>query len=264
MHNKNGANAQTHLVASAMSYDAAGRLLSITKTVNSTMNGVTVNAAPMPVLTNQYDELGQLKQKTLGAGMETLSYEYNARGWLLGINRPFAKSASSGTNYFGFDLGYDKTAIVNGDGQTIGNYTLASYNGNVAGTVWKSKGDNQLRKYDYSYDIVNRLTAADFNQQTGAQFNKTAGIDFGVSGMSYDANGNISAMSQKGWLPGGSRETDNLAYTYLNNNNSNRLMHVIDNSAYNTNTPQTTLGDFHYTGSKTATSVDMAMMPTGM
>jgi RHS repeat-associated protein len=256
VHNKNGANAQTHLVASAMSYDAAGRLLSTTKTVNSTINGVTVNAAPVPVLTNQYDELGQLKQKTLGAGMETLAYEYNARGWLLGINRSFAKSASSGTNYFGFDLGYDKTAIVNGDGQTIGNYTLASYNGNVAGTVWKSKGDNQVRKYDYSYDVVNRLTAADFNQQTGGQFNKTAGLDFGVSGMSYDANGNITTMSQKGWLPGGSRETDNLAYTYLNNNNSNRLMHVIDNSAYNTNTPQTTLGDFHYTGSKSATSVD--------
>ncbi|MEI9806768.1 MAG: hypothetical protein WDO16_02180 [Bacteroidota bacterium] len=41
----------------------------------------------------------------------------------------------------------------------------------------------KLRKYDFTYDAVNRLTGADFNQLTGNSFSKNAGIDFSVSGL---------------------------------------------------------------------------------
>ena len=63
----------------------------------------------------EYDKLGRLKKKTLspaggtgGNPLETLAYDYNIRGWVLGMNRDYSRDASN-TNWFGFDLGYDKT-----------------------------------------------------------------------------------------------------------------------------------------------------------
>ncbi len=53
-------------------------------------------------------------------------------------------------------------------------------------------------------------------------------------------------------MPGGSLTIDNLTYNYLNGNLSNKLQNVIDNA----NNPQSKLGDFHYTGTKTQASVD--------
>ena len=56
--------------------------------------------------------------------LESLTYDYNLRGWLLGTNLDYAKSTSSSSNYFGFDLGYDKTSITPSGGSSIGNYAL--------------------------------------------------------------------------------------------------------------------------------------------
>ena len=46
--------------------------------------------------------------------------------------------------------------------------------------------------------ILNRLTGADFNQYTGGTFNKSAGVNFSVSNLTFDGNGNILSMNQKG------------------------------------------------------------------
>jgi RHS repeat-associated protein len=162
---------------------------------------------------------------------------------MLGANRDYAKSTNSTDKYFGFDLGYDKTTIA-----SLGSYAAAQYNGNIGGMVWKSTGDDEVRKYDFGYDRVNRLTAADFNQYTGS-FNKTAGIDFSVSSLSYDANGNILTQSQKGWKVSGSNFIDQLTYSYTTN--TNKLLGVTD--ANNDNTSK--LGDFKY-DANTKTSTD--------
>ncbi|HWC52497.1 MAG TPA: RHS repeat-associated core domain-containing protein, partial [Chitinophagaceae bacterium] len=95
-----------------------------------------------------------------------------------------------------------------------------------------------LRKYDFTYDAVNRLTGADFNQLNSNSFSKAAKIDFSVSGLTYDANGNILSMNQKGWKLGGSATIDSLLYTYISN--SNKLLNVIDRK----NDTTTKLGDF--------------------
>ena len=136
--------------------------------------------------------------------IDSIVYDYNIRGWLLGANRNYARSTTSNSNYFGFDLGYEKTAITTSSGSSLGNYTTAQYNGNIAGMVWKSTGDDQLRKYDYSYDAMNRLLSADFNQYSSSSFNKTAGLDFSTSNLSYDANGNLLSQWQRGWKITGS------------------------------------------------------------
>jgi RHS repeat-associated protein len=229
-HQKGGETVQDYHIGTKNNYDDLGRIVSIEKNINE--NGWK------KLSQLSYDALGQLKTKKLspdynsGAGLETLTYDYNIRGWLLGANREYAKSTATGTNYFGFDLGYDKQTL-NG----LGSYAASQFNGNITGTVWKSKGDNEVRKYDFSYDAVNRLMGADFNQYSGG-FNKNAGIDFTVSNLSYDANGNILSQDQKGWKVSGSDYIDQLRYTYTAG--SNRLQNVIDES----NEVNTRLGDF--------------------
>jgi RHS repeat-associated protein len=211
-HQKAGTNPQTHIIVTKLEYDNLNRLLTVKKAISSNINGVTVNKPEQLIVQNEYDKAGQLKKKKLGAAgkLESLEFEYNIRGWLLGTNRNYVKGAAS-ANYFGFELGYEKTAnIISGQ-----SYATPQYNGNISGTTWKGAGDGEKRKYDFSYDAANRLTGADFNQYTANTFNKTAGLDFSVSNLTYDANGNIKTMTQAGWKIGtGSAPIDQLTYSY--------------------------------------------------
>jgi len=234
-HQKNGTNAQTHTVTTTMSYDSAGRLLTIGKAISSVVGGQTITKATQTVATSAYNELGQLKNKNLGS-IDNLAYDYNIRGWVTGINKSYLNSATG--NYFGMQLAYD-----NGSSAAPGTYySNLQYNGNLAGTIWKSAGDGVARKYAFTYDAVNRLTGADFNQYNGSSFDKSGGIDFSVSGLNYDANGNILSMKQVGFKVGGSGTIDSLTYSYMNSGASNKLAGVTDGS----NDQNSKLGDFHY------------------
>ncbi len=247
-HELSGGNAQTTISLSKLTYDSLQRITKTEKKISHTQ----VQSGAMPsawtVMSEvEYDALGQLKKKKLGdTPVETLTYDYNIRGWMLGANRGYVKDTASTTNWFGFDLGYDKTAMtINGSGQS---YSVAQYNGNISGMLWRSSGDDQLRKYDFTYDAANRFLSADFNQYTNAGFNKNAGIDFSVSNMAYDVNGNILSMKQRGLKGLGSVTIDSLGYSYYTN--SNRLQAVVDGA----NDNSSKLGDFKYdAGSKTST-----------
>jgi hypothetical protein len=84
------------------------------------------------------------------------------------------------------ELAYDNATSITGT-----TYTTPAYNGNIAGVIWRSSGDGINRKYDFTYDNVNRLTGADFNQFAGSRWGKTSdgsspiAIDFSVSGLGY-------------------------------------------------------------------------------
>jgi RHS repeat-associated protein len=220
VHSNPAANGMQVRVKTNMEYDHAGRIKEIWKTMND-------NAATKKLIArHQYNELGQLQNKKLspdfnsGAGLETLAYDYNIRGWLLGVNRNYINNGTG--NYFGFELGYDNpTAIVSSS-----SYATPQHNGNISGTTWKSRGDDELRKYDFTYDNVNRLTGADFNQYTGGSFNKTAGVDFSVSNLNYDENGNILTLKQMGLKGVSSALIDDLSYSYFTN--TNKLKAVTD------------------------------------
>lgn len=255
-HQKNGTNAQSHTVLTKMGYDAMGRLLTTTKTLSSLINGQTINVPEKTIATNSYNELGQLQNKSEGNSIESLAYEYNIRGWLLGVNRNFVKDAA--TNYFGFELGYNNpTGIVAGS-----SYVNPQFNGNISGTIWKSKGDGEKRKYDFTYDNVNRLTGADFNQLFsngwGKQDPNSASnkIDFSTSNLAYDANGNILSMQQQGWKLGGSVMIDSMIYAYMNGGVSNKLLAVtesatigsMDNKLGDFTDKNRTLDDYTYDG----------------
>jgi RHS repeat-associated protein len=214
-------------VLTKMTYDHAGRLLTIRKSVNGETEKLTAQ--------NSYDELGQLKKKELGkksdnSFLETLDFTYNIRGWLNSVNKDFAINNGTNANnrYFGMELSYDY------------GFTQNQLNGNIGGMKWRSKGDGEQRAYGFDYDNVNRLLKADFNQNNSG-WNTNAGIDFSVAGLSYDANGNIGNMTQKGWKLTGSSIIDQLTYGYVSN--SNRLNSVTD-PTYNDYTSK--LGDFKY------------------
>jgi RHS repeat-associated protein len=269
-HSKGGTNSQMHTILTKMEYDHLGRVLYARKQITSIVGGQTVSSPEKTILQNSYDELGQLKTKKIGnkpnsvTELETLSYDYNIRGWLLGVNRGYISGATPPTAtsgpYFGFELAYDKTtgAIP---GKT---YTAAQFNGNIAGTEWKSKGDGVNRQYDYGYDNVNRLLNADFKQvNPDGSFNNTIvnynlkmgdGINYTTA---YDANGNIKQLQQWGLKINASTQIDNLTYNYTPN--SNKLLNVIDAS----NDATTKLGDFRASAlyqttvpTKTTTTVD--------
>jgi len=238
-----GAGAQTNVVLSQLTYDDMGRLAKTEKKIsNSQVNGGNLPADWTATAENQYDALGQLKNKKLspgfnnGAGLETLSYDYNIRGWLLGINKGYLGSSSTASAYFGMELGYDK------DGYT-GNGSK-QYNGNIGASVWRSQGDGVQRKYEYGYDNASRLLKADFTQQESGGWNNGT-VNFNVKmgdgitpTTAYDANGNIKAMQQWGLKISGSALIDDLKYSYYDNSNKLKSVQDVQNDAL------TRLGDF--------------------
>jgi RHS repeat-associated protein len=231
---KNGNNAQSHIISNKLNYDGAGRLLTAYKNIDNA-------PGDQLIATSTYNELGQLQNKAEGNSIENLAYAYNIRGWLSSINKNYL--AGTANNYFGMELAYDKTTAAVGSTS----YTAAQFNGNIGGMIWKSKGDGINRKYDFTYDNVNRLTAANFVQNTSGSTWDNGYIDFTTNNLSYDANGNIINMNQKGFKVGGSTLIDQLSYTYQAN--SNKLSQVNDA----VNDPNSKLGDFHYSGTKQAT-----------
>jgi hypothetical protein len=185
---KAGTLPQTTVMISKFTYDELLRMVKLEKKISNTnikVSGVIGGmTAYKTTVQQEYDALGQLKKKIIspagspdGFPLETLNYDFNIRGWILGVNRSFINDASN--NKFGFELGYEKTnSIVNG-----GVYGTAQFNGNISGSTWKSFGDQEKRKYNFSYDKVNRLTGADFSQFSSSGFNLNDKIDFSVKAL---------------------------------------------------------------------------------
>lgn len=216
-------------IRTRMLYDHAGRPTDMWKQLN--------DGAEKRIVQHSYDELGQLKNKKLapdytGGGLESLDYEYNIRGWLIGVNKDYV-AATTSNRYFGFTLGYDA------------GFSELQYNGNISGSRWRSKGDGKQRAFGYDYDAANRLMKADFSQLSGSAWNQADGLNFNVkmgdgtnASSAYDANGNIKQMQQWGLKLNISEQIDDLRYSYYEN--SNRLKSVTDLE----NLANTMLGDF--------------------
>lgn len=190
-------------------YDNQNRLLTQSQKINNQTEEIIVS--------NKYDELGQLIQKGVGGKLsaanrlQTVDYTYNIRGWLKGINDTGLNNAAitmGAGDLFGFKINYNKPVA----GASL-------YNGNISQTFWKTTNpiDTSLRNYTYSYDALNRLTSAVDNL---ARYNES---------LSYDKNGNILSLIRKGNTDANATNfgtMDNLIYTYL----GNRLNTVEDSS----------------------------------
>nr|WP_067063147.1 DUF6443 domain-containing protein [Mucilaginibacter sp. L294] len=181
----------------------------------------------------EYDHLGRntLKQWTAGLNLQ----EYNMGG---AINHIACRN-------------YDQDTVFNEELFYYRGFQSKHYNGNIAGVIWRGK-DRVKSAYGYSYDNMNRLTHAEFNQYDGHNWNKSAGIDLTASSITYDLNGNIKTMKQMGRPTisiGSSILMDNLTYTYTPN--SNQLRNVKDAGIANS-----TLPDFKDDVTGNSTSVE--------
>lgn len=171
------------------------------------------------IVSNTYDELGQLISKNVGGidttgaiGLQKVDYTYNIRGWLKQIN----DVNTIGNDLFAFKISYNDPV----------NATTALYNGNISETHWKTANDNILRTYEYFYDKLNRLTNAIYKNEASIL------NSYGES-LTYDKNGNIQTLNRAGGLedPMYVYEIDILKYTY-HPQNKNQLIMVADTSGF--------------------------------
>ncbi|QHS62868.1 DUF6443 domain-containing protein [Chitinophaga agri] len=192
-------------------YDHADRLLTITKRLNDDASLERI------ITSDSYDELGRLGLRRLGVSssgdiIDTLNYTYNIRGWLQGINKSYVNNDASTSNWFGQELSYDY------------GFTIKQYSGNTTGVTWKTRS-NSPSAYGFNFDKANRLTGAYFSQKASGSWLQ-GDKNFSVGNLTYDANGNIRTMLQKGMVGTVSKTIDSLTYTYPSN--SNRLLAVKD------------------------------------
>lgn len=245
-------------------YDVNGSLVGTAKKINSTSTSYSSSpviqgaqedkdASYKQIASYSYDAFERPLSRTLspgwnnGSGLESLSYSYNVRGWLTGINKAYAlgdqSTVDQWSHYFGIYLGYDNSDGIFSKGQ---------FTGKLTGIQWKSQGDNVQRKYDFGYDFADRLTKADFTQKgsAGESWNNTK-YDFSVKDVSYDANGNLLTMTHMGVLAGAASPVsiDKLTYNYAAN--SNRLTRIDDTG--NAGSFNGTMGDFKDGGNASGT-----------
>lgn len=165
-----------------------------------------------------YDDMGRVKRKSLGDGGEVQDYTYNIRGQLTGINGEYAETGYKAgvSKTFGESLKYDY------------GFTKNRYDGKMAGMVWRGSSMQDMYAYGYDYSQNQDLKRADFNTypMSGTSWNH-ASIDYSVSNIVYDKNGNIMSMNQRGVDPlTGPLDMDILSYNY--NDWGNQLSSVQD------------------------------------
>ncbi|HEV8284264.1 MAG TPA: DUF6443 domain-containing protein, partial [Chitinophagaceae bacterium] len=211
-------------------FDKLGRVISIDKKIGSN--------AFKTISSYDYDDVGRVKTKHLDPNynnpnsglpdLESLNYSFNIHNQITGINKDYALKTpgnySKWSHFFGLYLGYDNRDNV---------FTKAELNGQVTGLLWNTLGDDAQRKYDYRYDNAGRLIKADFMQKDHPNDSWANNkMDFSVKGTSgqitYDLNGNLLNMLQRGVLPGVASpfDIDNLQYSYALY--SNKLQSVTD------------------------------------
>lgn len=200
-------------------YDHAGRLVNTWHQVDGGEQVLLVH--------NEYNELGQLVDKKLHSTdngvsfKQSVDYRYNIKGWLTSLNNadlnPNPANNDDNNDLFGMELAYN---------EALGTGNANLFNGNISGMKWSNNqgvGDVKANAYNYGYDPMNRLKSANFHRLTGVWEQESA---YGVSGISYDLNGNIMSLTRKG--KNGS-DQDLLTYDYgANETRGNQLRWVSD------------------------------------
>lgn len=165
----------------------------------------------------EYDELSRVKEKKVGGAslsspLETIDYSYNIHGWLTGINK---QEFSNATNkLFAFDIRYNDPS----------GSSLPRYSGDISEVNWKSLDNSVQKRYNYTYDNLNRLTFAKYSHPEESIPENS----FYNELLTYDFNGNIKTLKRNApSFYGNNYETiDELNYEY----DGNKLLSVKDDS----------------------------------
>jgi RHS repeat-associated protein len=150
---------------------------------------------------------------------QSVDYRYNIRGWLKSINDSQLTDQSEAIrDLYGMELGYETS---------LGTGNTGMYNGNISAMKWSknlSLGTVKDVAYNYTYDAMNRITAATYKRDSISGWT-SANTHFSESGYSYDLNGNIMGLTRRGY----GSNLDVLAYGYGSGTTaSNKLLTVSD------------------------------------
>ena len=108
----------------------------------------------------------------------------------------------------------------------------AQFNGNIRSMQIRTAGSCEVRRWDYSYDQLNRLTNAHYKARDGSAVNTPWTLAVGrysTTDFTYDFNGNLKSLTRAGktGMVSGMPtygQIDNLTYSYI----GNRLIEVSD------------------------------------
>lgn len=205
IHNKTDDALPILTIVDKFSYDHANRLIKQTQTIGGLTEVIELNS---------YDEIGMLKRKGVGGKdyqerLQVVDYKYNIRRWLREVNN----TTNLGSDLFAFKISYNKTS----------HGASRLFNGNISEIDWRTKSDNQLRWYKFSYDPLNRIKSAIDNKNY-----------YSLSNVDYDSNGNILRLERRGQINNEATNfglMDNISYTY--HDDSNKLIKVEELSGGN-------------------------------
>lgn len=198
----------------SFSYDHMGRILTQNQKIN--------NQTQEKIASNTYDDLGHLITQNVGGkltepALQNVNLTYNIRGWLKSINDSDTDNSNltlSGNDLFGFQINYNDSS------------SGKLYNGNISQILSRTANtDSSIKKYNYTYDSLNRLKLADDNSTNNqGRYNEE---------INYDKNGNINRLVRFGNLDYNATtfgKMDELTYTY---DNGNKIVKVEDLSTSN-------------------------------
>ncbi|WP_288443868.1 DUF6443 domain-containing protein [uncultured Chryseobacterium sp.] len=199
-------------IVEKFTYDSQNRLLTHTHQVGSN---------PLEYLVqNKYNEISQLESKKVGgtaaSPLQIIDYKYNIRGWMTKINDP----ANLNGKLFGYEIRYNNPVYTD--------ISSGRFNGNIAEIDWKNSSQDILKRYNYTYDKLNRLTDAEY-----AEPEKTNPHNKNFDErLKYDLNGNITFLKRNAIPVFGATSTlvDDLEYKYT----GNRLNQIIERSLNDT------------------------------
>ncbi|GHT39098.1 hypothetical protein FACS189437_01540 [Bacteroidia bacterium] len=134
-------------------------------------------------------DLGRVHTKDIHGSKEHIAYDYNIRSWLGNVDSP-----------------HFKEKLYYTDGST------PLYNGNISKMDWNTNGKS-TQSYAFTYDKLNRLTAANYSPASLGNYTETAG---------YNKMGNITSLQRSSTL-------DNLVLQYT----GNQLSSVIESGNKN-------------------------------
>ena len=148
------------------------RLLSVTHSVNG--------SPPVTLASYTYDALGRVAAKVTG-GLETTSYAYNIQSWPTKMQGP----------KFTELLAYEGAS----NGLTP---STPQWSGKVSAVRWYRGTTTIKPAYQFTYDGMGRLAEASYTQNTYLMNRRPKYTET----YSYDAMGNVTALTRQGWLYG--------------------------------------------------------------
>lgn len=202
-----------------------------------------------------YYDHGPLKRLELGQDrIQGIDYTYTLQGWLKAINTPDLvglnnedKDKGFGRDQYGMVLGYHEgdfvrtssTAFTAADPYKLAPATTTDgkvrnlYNGNISTWTnsYRQGGVASVTGEQYSYDMLNRITASKYNNLAAGTVTPTPKF---ATSYSYDLNGNIMQLNRSGNNASGTEpDMDKLAYSYMPGTNKLKaIKDVIDDDIY--------------------------------